>query len=177
MMEEIVQVLSTSLGLEMPSETRRDFWADGSKWSSKVFNATQCSGKHLRGGLTPESCGRPRLGGTACSHVTVMHCAASVVSVYSTTLGYMNTSHILQSLSLSFALSLGLKDFIDSVTLRFFSASTAVIASQDRGPIPLEAWIPLSNLMLSFKLCLALPITSFQQSNTKDSTPTEAEAH
>jgi len=31
--------------------------------------------------------------------------------------------------------------------------------------------------MLSFKLCLALPITSFQQSNTKDSTPTEAEAH
>ena len=82
------------------------------------------------------------MAGTACFHVAVMHCTASaVVSIYSATLGYMNMSHVLQSTSVSFAPSLGLKDFSDFVTLHFFSVAvrTALVAAQDRGPSPLEA--------------------------------------
>lgn len=117
---EMIQVLRTSLGLEVQNETRWDFWADGSNRRSKLLTATQCVGSHLKWGLAPESCGRPLLGGTACSHVTVRHCTASaVVSLYSTTLGYMNTSHVLQSTSVSFAPSLGLKDLSDFGYLAF----------------------------------------------------------
>lgn len=122
---EMIQALCASLGLEVQSESRWDFWADGSNLSSKLLSATGWgAGNHLKWGLAPRSCVKPLLGGTACSHVAVMRCTASaVVSIYSTALGCMNTSHVLQSTSVSFAPSLGLKDFSDFVTLHFLSAA------------------------------------------------------
>lgn len=157
MTREMVQVLSTSLGLEVQSETWWDFWAEGSNWSLNLLSGMCCgTGNHLKWGVPPESSRRPLLGGTVCSDVTVMHYTASaVVSIHSTMLGYMSMSHVLQSMSVNFALSLGRSEIFQ--WLWYF----AFLQCSHRRQLWLQFQTEALFLSRLTKYS-ALPITSFQ---------------